>query len=155
MNTHKTYTVEEATQKLMHFCAYRERCHQEVHHKLQKLRMIPEAREVITFKLIQQNYLNEERFAKTFARDKFRLKKWGKYRITRELKHREISAYLIDKALLEIDEKDYIETFLQLLNKRLNSISEPHPLKKKKKIVDYLLRKGYESALIYDNLPEL
>ena len=79
--THKTYTVKEATLKMMKFCAYQERCHQEIEQKLKDMRMIPEARQEIIYKLIQENFLNEERFAQSFARGKFNQKKWGKIRI--------------------------------------------------------------------------
>ncbi len=90
-------TVAEAQQKLEHYCAYQERCHQEVVNKLQELGMIPAAIDAIISSLIQNNYLNEMRFAQSFARGKFRIKKWGKNRILRELKLRNISNYNIKK----------------------------------------------------------
>ncbi len=155
MTTYKSYTLEEATAKLMRFCTYRERCHKEVKEKLNRLHMIPEAQEVIIARLINDNFLNEERFAKVFVRDKFKLKKWGRYRLKRELKYRNISDYLIDKALQEIDQTAYRTTFQELFDKRLQSISETHPFKIKKKISDYLFRKGYESELIYERLEKL
>lgn len=115
--------------------------------------MIPEAQNHIINKLLEEDFLNEERFAKTFVRDKFRLKRWGKHRIIRGLRFREISDYLIDKAIeKEIDEDEYRRTFEKLFQKRLHSIKETHPLKKKKKIADHLLRKGYDSTMIYEAL---
>lgn len=151
----KTHTVEEAKLKLMRYCTYRERCHKEVQEKLRQLNMIPEARDVIIHKLITHNFLNEERFVNAFVHDKFHLKKWGRYRIKRELKFREISDYLIQKGLQQINENEYQETFNQLTKKRLKQIPETHPLKIKKKLADYLLRKGYESHLVYESLQKL
>ena len=95
----KTYTVKEATVKLMQFCAYRERTHKEVEDKLKDMNMIPEAQEQIIMQLMQENFLNEERFAKSFARGKFRIKKWGKRRIVNELKMRGISPRNIQTGL--------------------------------------------------------
>jgi regulatory protein len=107
MQAPKTYTVDEAQKALEHYCAYQERCHLEVQKKLQSMGMIPIAIGTIINRLIEDNYLNETRFAKAFARGKFKIKKWGKQRITRELKLRDISAYNIKVALQEISEADY------------------------------------------------
>src|SRR5690625_356927 len=150
MKTPKYHTLEEALQKLMRFCTYRERCHKEVKQKLYQLQILPEYQDEIIVKLISEDFLNDERFAKTFAYDKFNLQKWGRYRIRKEHESQQISGYLIDKALLQIDEEEYLQTFKNQLEKTLQSISETHPLKKKRKIVDYLLRKGFESPMVYD-----
>ena len=82
----KTYTVDEAQKVLENYCAYQERCHKDVKSKLKEMKMIPEAIDNILVHLIEQKYLNEERFAKAFVRGKFRIKKWGKSRLVRELK---------------------------------------------------------------------
>jgi|SRR5699024_9569728 len=154
-NASEPHTVKEALAKLMRFCVYRERCHKEVREKLWKLHIDPQEQDYIIARLIAENYLNEERFAKTFVRDKFHLKKWGRFRLKSELQRREISAYLIKKAIDQIDEADYKNTFRQVLEKRLRSISATHPLKIKKKVTDHLLRKGYEADMIYKALDEL
>ncbi|MDT0295272.1 regulatory protein RecX [Mesonia ostreae] len=155
MDTYKTFTVKEATLKLMNYCAYQERCHQDVEQKLIELRMIPEARQQIIQKLLEDNFLNEERFAQSFARGKFRIKKWGKIRIQQELKRRNVSRFNIVSALKEIDETEYVETLDQLFIKRLDSLTEKNPQKLKKKIADYLLYRGWESHLIYEKLNTL
>lgn len=117
--------------------------------------MIPDAIDIITVHLIQNNYLNEERFAKTFARGKFRIKKWGKNRIVRELKFRKVSEYAIRVALKEIDLDEYFETLTQLTEKRIAQVKETNLYKKKKKVADYLLYRGWESNLVYEKLNEL
>ncbi|MBO3118004.1 RecX family transcriptional regulator [Winogradskyella sp. DF17] len=137
-----------------HYCAYQERCHKEVRTKLRSMRMIPEAIDAIMVKLIEGNYLNEERFAKTFVRGKFSIKKWGKNRLVKELKFREISKYSIDKALGEIDEIDYYNTLDELIRKRIDQVKETNLFKKKRKVADYLLYRGWESHLIYEKLNE-
>ncbi|MFD1062420.1 regulatory protein RecX [Winogradskyella litorisediminis] len=155
MNVVKTYSVDEAQKLLENYCAYQERCHKDVKEKLVKMRMIPEAIDTIVVHLIEQNYLNEERFAKAFARGKFRIKKWGKNRIVRELKFRQISKYSIDSALLEIDLDDYHKTLDELTVKRIAQVKETNLYKKKKKVADYLLYRGWESNLVYEKLNEL
>lgn len=117
--------------------------------------MIPQAIDVIVTHLITNNFLNEERFAKSFARGRFRIKYWGKVRIVRELKARQISKYNINSALKEIDEDEYLEAFHELSEKQWNTIKETNPIKKKKKLFDFLMRKGFESHLIYEAINSL
>ena len=105
--------------------------------------------------LIATNFLNEERFASIFSISKFHQKKWGKVRITNELKVRKISSYLITKAIKEIPEEEYFETFTKLAIHQWELISEKNSIKKRKKFCDYLLRKGWESDLIYKIVKEL
>lgn len=155
MDTGKTFTVEEAQRALENYCAYQERCHKEVRDKLVTMRMIPEAVDHIITHLIQENYLNEERFAKAFARGKFRIKKWGRNRIVRELKFRDISKFNIDTALKEISPEAYQETLHELAVKKADGIKEGNLWKKKKKLADYLLYRGWESHLVYEKVSEL
>lgn len=150
-----TFTLTEATKKLESYCAYQERCHKDVVTKLRELRMIPEAIDQIVVHLIQENYLNEERFAKSFARGKFRIKKWGRVRITNELKQRNITKYNINIALEEVDGNTYLETLDALANKRLEAIQETNVQKRKRKLADYLLYRGWESHLVYGKIQEL
>ena len=146
----ETYTIIEATKKLESYCAYQERCHKEVNQKLRDMGMIPQAIDQIISQLIQENYLNEERFAQSFARGKFNIKKWGKNRIVNELKFRGISIYNIKTALKEIDDSQYTETLDALAKKKLAQIKENNLQKKKKKLTDYLLYRGWESHLVYE-----
>ncbi len=155
MKHNETYTLEEATRKLEGYCAYQDRCHKEVLTKLQHMGMIPLAIDTIVSHLIKENYLNEERFAKSFARGKFKIKKWGKNRIVNELKFRDISRYNIQTALREIEGPEYFNTLDNLAKKRLNQITEKNIQKRKKKLADYLLYRGWESHLVYDKINEL
>lgn len=122
---------------------------------MKDLRMIPEAIDLIITHLIRENYLNEERFARSFARGKFRIKKWGRNRIVNELKQRGVSKFNIKAALTEINESDYLRTFDELANKRLSQIKETDRQRKRKKLADYLFYRGWESNLVYEKIKEL
>ena len=152
----KTYTVEEAKRQLERYCAYQDRCHQEVRKKLVEMRMIPDAIDVIIGHLIEHDFLNEERFAKAFVRGKFNHKSWGKQRLVRELKLRKLSAYTIKMGLLEITDEDYEKVFDALSRKRIQQLSsEKDKYKKRKKLADYLLYRGWEGDLVYQKVKEL
>ena len=153
--TVKTYTVAEAKQKLENYCAYQERCHQEVRRKLRSMGMIPLAIDDIMVHLIKNNFLNEERFARSYARGKFRINKWGRIRIERELKARGLSDYTIEAGLDEIDEDEYMDTFETLAEKKYATIKDTNPYKAKAKLANYLLYRGWETDLVYEKINEL
>ncbi len=156
MESHKTYTVEEATKRMERYCAYQERCHKEVHQKLYEMRMIPVAVDEIIDHLLRHNFLNETRFAQAFVRGKFRVKKWGRNRIVNELKLREISTFNIKIALKEIPDSEYYKTFEALAEKRLQQLSSEKNLqKKRKKLADYLFYRGWESEMVYGKVNEI
>lgn len=151
----ETFTLLEAQIKLEHYCSYQERCHLEVVQKLRTLGMIPQAIDLIMVHLIDNNFLNESRFACSFARGKHRIKSWGKIRIINELKSRHISKFNVDLALKEITENEYWITFEQLANRQWEMITEKNALKKRKKFCDFMLRKGFSSAMVYEKMKEL
>jgi len=154
-NKRLTFTVEEAQKKLENYCVYQERCHQEVERKLNEMRMIPEAKELILLYLMENNFLNEERFAMSFSRGKFRIKKWGKQRIIRELKFKDISEYNIRKGLEEIDQNEYLTTLEEIAIKKRDSVTEKNPYKKSQKITNFLLYRGFENDLVYSIVKEI
>lgn len=137
------------------YCIYQERCHQEVEQKLRAMQMIPQAVEKIMLHLFENDFINESRFAKAFARGKFSIKKWGRNRIVNELKRRKISAYNIKLALQEIDNENYLKTLDELAEKRFYQIKETNKYKKRKKLADYLLYRGWESDLVYERVTRL
>jgi regulatory protein len=150
-----TYTFEELKRKMENYCVYQDRCHQEVEKKLKENQVIPEVREAILLHLMEHDFLNEERFAKSFARGKFRIKRWGRQRISGELKMRDISGYNIKQAMKEIDENEYLDVLNEIAQKRIDSVNETNSFKKRRKVFDYLYRKGFETALINEVLNEL
>ena len=153
----KILTKEQAYQKLKHYCAYQERCHYEVKAKAFLLGMKKTDVEELTSKLIEENCLNEERYAKSFAGGKFRIKQWGRLKIKGELKKKYISPYCIAAALQEIDETKYRETLHKLSVKRWRSVSGAgvNHFVKMTKTRDYLLLRGYEPALVSFELKNL
>jgi regulatory protein len=151
----KSYSLEQALSRLQRYCTYQDRCHIEVERKLTEMRMIPQAKEQIIMSLIEDDYLNEERFALAFVKGKFRIKKWGRIRLKAELKKRKISKYLIKSALEQISEKDYLFTFEELANRKANSIKADSILLKKKKLADYLIYRGWESSLVNNKVNQL
>ena len=151
----QSFTVDEIKRKLEQYCVYQDRCHKEVEQKMREYNLIPEAKELILLSLMQDNFLNEERFSKSFARGKFRIKNWGKQRIIRELKFKDISSYNIKTALKEIDEVEYLKTIYKITENRNEVISEPNHYKRKKKLIDFLMRKGFENELIFKTVNDV
>lgn len=148
-------TLKEALQKIEYFCSYQERCHEEVVAKLYAMKMNSDEIDQIIVHLLTSNFLNEERFACSFARGKHRIKHWGKIRIVNELKFKKISQTLINSALKEITPEEYLATFHTLAERHWDCIRETNALKKQKKFCEYMLRRGFESNLVYDKLKEL
>ena len=144
----KFLTPEQAFQKLRQYCAYQERSHSEVKEKLYDLGVWKKDHDEIISKLIEENYLNEERFAIAFAGGKYRIKHWGRVKIKYELKQKQVSEYSIKKALKQIDEADYLATLKSLAEDKYNTLKADQYLIRKKKTMDYLMQKGFEPALI-------
>ena len=151
------HNINELKTRLEKYCAYQERCHQEVKNKLRQLGALIEDIDVVISHLIQNDYLNETRFTVLYVRSKFSIKKWGKKRILNELKQRKITIYIINKALAQISEKSYRVTFDTLAEKRWNQLKKnKEPLEqRKKKWVNYLQYRGWENHLIFDALKQL
>ena len=138
--------------KMQSWCAYQERSQQEVRDKLYDLGMRTEAVENIISHLIQDNFLNEERFALAFARGKFTIKKWGRIKIKQELKQKRVSDYCLKKALQQIDETEYMNTLKKLIETKRKLIKEPNKIKLQYKLMNYALSKGYEKDIVFDVL---
>jgi len=146
---------EQAVQKIRHYCAYQERSHKEVKDKLYTYGLRTTVVEEILGLLIEENYLNEERFAKHFAGGKFRIKQWGKLKITHELKLKQVSSYNIQIALESIDEEDYIKTLKKLAAAKWRALKTDTLFVKQSKVNTYLLQKGYERNLITETIKTL
>lgn len=144
----KQLTKEQALQKLKHYCAYQERCHSEVKEKLYSLGVWKKDHDEIIASLIEENYLNEERFAIAFAGGKFRVKQWGRVKIKYELKQKQVSEYSIKKALKQIGEDDYRAVLKKLADEKYSSLKGEQYLVRKKKTIDYLISKGFETELV-------
>jgi regulatory protein len=144
----KHLTKEQALQKLKHYCAYQERCHSEVKEKLYSLGVSRRDHDEIISALIEENYLNEERFAIAFAGGKWRMKQWGRKKIEYELKQKQVSAYSIKKAMKQISEEEYMQIVKKLAEEKYAALKSEQYLVRKKKTMDYLIQKGFEGELV-------
>lgn len=146
---------DAALLRLQRYCAFQDRCHLEVRRKLLDLGIYGQDLEGIIVQLIEDNFLDEERFARSFARGKFQIKGWGRVRIRQELNARQISAYCQRKAMEEIDEATYIQKLYQLLDAKIQrEYAQPNPAEKQT-LFQWALRKGYETELIRDVFQQL
>ena len=151
----KIPTTEQALQKLRHYCSYQERCHSEVRSKLYQLGICKKFHDELIAELIQQNYLNEERFAIAFARGKFKMNQWGKRKIVQALKERGVSDYCVKIALKEINEKDYLDTIQKLVEKKFESLNGEKISVKRNKVNEYLIARGFEPKIILNITQDL
>ncbi len=152
----KNIGTEKAFGKIKHYCAYQERSHAEVKKKLYGYGLYKNEVELLMSQLIEENYLNEERFADAFAGGKFRIKQWGKTKIKYELKLRQVSDYSIKKALAQINEDDYLQTLHKIAAEKLATLkSEKNIFTKKSKLQNYLVGKGFEFNVVADVLKNI
>ena len=142
----------DALVKLQRYCAYQDRCHKEVRSKLIELGTYGQDLEDVIASLIEENFLNEERFARSFARGKFRMKQWGRNRIRQELKMRNISEYCLRKAMEEISDEDYLKTLREVLERRASQIAEADDFARKGKLAQYAMSRGFETELVWQVL---
>jgi regulatory protein len=141
-------TIEKAYMKLKHYCRYQDRCHQEVKEKLYSLKLGKASVEMLLSRLIEEDYLNEERYAKAFAGGHFRQKQWGKVKIAYALKQKRVSEYNIKKALKEIPEEAYLAAAEKLITAKWNTLKNEQHINRTAKTTAFLLQRGFEPALV-------
>jgi len=141
-------SIEDIRQKLVNFCLYRDRCHSEVEAKMKDFFLIPEARDEIFLYLINEGYLSEERFTRSYIRGKFYIKHWGKEKIKLNLKLKKIPEKLVYNCMNEIYEEDYIKQIHKFIEKLLPTIHDMKNFQKKSKLIRFLTSKGYEYDII-------
>ncbi len=153
----ETEKFSKAKLKIASYCAYQERCQQEVRSKLYSYELHRDQVDELLAWLITENFVNEERFSQTFAGSKFRVKNWGRFKITQALKQKDISDYCIKKGLAEIEEADYIETIRLLLEKKLSQLSlkSLNPYQLKDKASKFVISKGFEPNLVWEVLAKI
>lgn len=139
----KSYTFLEIKQKMVNYCVYQDRCHQEVEQKMRDFLFIPEAKDEIILYLIKENYLNEERFTRSYIRGKFYIKSWGRNKIKNHLKRKGISEKLINSCFDEIDEKDYEKIVIKIYEDYYVKQKGLKEYQKKSKTIKYLIGRGF------------
>ena len=148
----KFISAPEAFKKAIKYCDFQERCQQEVRDKLYDLGLHKKDVEQLISQLITEGYLNEERFAIAYAGGKFRIKQWGKTKIRYALKQKRISDYCINRALMQINESDYLKTINSVMESYAKKVKEKDLRKKNFKIAQHVVSKGFESELVWDQL---
>lgn len=148
----RTLTVHQAKLKAANYCAYQERSQQELRDKLYAWGLATPEVEQLIAELILENFLNEERFAIAYVSGKFNIKGWGKLKIKQGLQHKRISSRLINDALRTIEEEVYLAKLRSILEKKGKAITEKDIPKRKYKLAQYAMAKGYENELIFDIL---
>ena len=144
-----------AFEKLKRYCSYQDRCHQEVRTKLISLKIYGHDLEEVITELIKEDFLNEARFACSYARGKFRIKKWGRNKIKQQLQQRQVSSYCITQGMKEIDEEEYLHVLEELIKKQLTKHQELPEYIRKDKTIKYANGRGYEANLIFQVIREL
>ncbi|MBC6111890.1 regulatory protein RecX [Pedobacter fastidiosus] len=142
------FDKKQALAKAESFCVYQERSQKEVRYKLVEWGIRGDELEEILSELIMSNFLNEERFAKSYASGKFNIKKWGRIKIKQGLKLKGVPEKLLQKALYSMDDDDYLNTLTALAIKKAEFVKESNPLKRKMKLMNYLQGRGFETDLI-------
>lgn len=145
----------DAIKKLEKYCIYQDRCQQEVKNKLASLKIYGDDAYEILIELIQNNFVNEARFAKAFVSGKYKLKRWGRKLIIQKLKQKQISEYCINIGLKEINETIYLENLKYLIEKKMATLKINNNFKLKNKLASYIFTKGYEQDLVWQMLNEI
>lgn len=137
------------------YCAYQERCHYEVRSKILTHKIYGHDLEDIMTTLIEEGFLDEQRYAESFTRGKFRMKAWGKVKITQALKAKKISEYCIKKGLAQIDPEEYRDTLIKIISKRMTLTQDPQSFKSRGMLYQYCISRGFESSLVNECLNEI
>jgi len=147
---------EEILGKIYKYCAYQDRCRKEVTDKLMELGLDPDQLPSMLKHLQEERFWDEERYARSFARGKFNIKRWGRQKIRFELKAKKVPDHLITLAIMEeIEEDDYLQTLSYLIEKKSKEISGSNSFDKRGKLLRYMLQKGYEKGLIFKSMEEI
>ncbi|WP_037351753.1 regulatory protein RecX [Sediminibacterium salmoneum] len=154
-STDPNSTIEKAYMKLKHYCGYQDRCHQEVKEKLYSLKLNKATVEQLLSRLIEEDYLNEERYAKAFVGGHFRQKQWGKIKIAYALKQKRVSEYNIRKAMSEIPDEDYLLLAEKLIKTKWNSLKKDQYIHRVVKTKAFLQQRGFEPALVQSIIQQI
>ena len=141
-------------EKMRSYCMYQERCILEVKKKLTRLHVVPKSKSKIIDHLIENDYLNEVRFSKSFIQGKLRIKKWGRIKLNYELSIRGIKKFIIDEEINKISKVDYYQYFNEFSNNKIKTLTGSKE-QKKRSFVNYFTYRGWENNLIYEKLNEI
>jgi len=151
----KIYDLKIIKERIRHYCAIMDRCQYQVLNKLKSYGVSDALADDLLIELIQNKYVDEERFARSYCSGKFKIKRWGKKKISFELYKLKVPKSCVERAMAEIDQSDYMDTIAHLTDKKMDTLKDKNTFVRKKKVVDYLLRKGYESELVWSYVHKL
>ncbi|HJN63985.1 MAG: regulatory protein RecX [Flavobacteriales bacterium] len=155
MQNKRVYKISEAISRIKNYCAMQDRCQWDVRQKLTEWGLLENTKDIIMTELINDGFIDEERFSRSFCRGKFRIKKWGRRKIKFELKMKNISSVCIKKGMEEIDEKEYLKALENQVEKKNGLIKEKNHFKRQTKLGNYLIKRGFESNLVWEKLKEM
>mgnify|MGYP000106008165 FL=1 len=155
MHNKKVYDVSIAVERIKNYCALQDRCQWDVLQKLREWGLQQATKDYILEILITDKFIDEERFATSFCRGKFRIKNWGRRKIINELKRKQISSICINTGLKEIDENEYNLVLEKLFYQKESSIKDKNQFIRKTKIANFLIQRGFENNLVWDKIREL
>ncbi|MCC5918187.1 MAG: regulatory protein RecX [Cryomorphaceae bacterium] len=153
--SYKKYDIQEAREAIMRYCAYQERSQSEVKKKLEQMGLIPMVIDLLMVELIENNYVNELRFAETFASGKFRIKGWGRMKIKDRLRLKNVSQPCIDIALAGIDDEEYMSQLRRIAEWKYPKIKDNNPYTRKQKLIGFLFSRGFEYELVREVVEEV
>ncbi len=153
--TKKNYDVINAIERLKKYCVLQDKCKWDASQKMQTWKLNKKTQQNILELLIKEKYIDEERYAKSFCRGKFKIKKWGKLKIISALKRKYISVENINIGIKEINKNEYLETLENLYQKKKKSTRIINTHIKNKRIAEFLINKGYESNLVWNKIKKL
>lgn len=144
----KYLSYEEALEKLRHYCGFQDRSHKEVWQKMRNLGVSEEKGDELVLQLMDEQFLDEERFARNYVRGKFKHNEWGRTKIIQGLKEKGIHQNLVDLALDEIDEEEYKKVLQKHLERKWQLLKGESDVKRRQKVGSFLIRKGFEPELV-------
>jgi len=152
MQKKRVYTIIEANKNIRYYCSFQERCRLDVKQKLLGWGILGNLIPNIIMKLIDEDYINEERYARSFCRGKFRIKKWGRKKIEFELKKKHLSDDHINIGMEEIESSEYLEELDRQIDKKNNLIKEKTFFNKRNILANYLIDRGFETQLVWNSI---
>ena len=155
MHNKRVYDISIAIERIKNYCALQDRCQWDVLEKMREWGLQQATKDHILEILINEKFVDEERYATSFCRGKFRIKNWGKRKITNELKRKQISIICINIGLQEIDDNDYNQVLDKLFHQKKATLKDKNQFIKKTKIANFLIQRGFESNLVWDKIREL
>ena len=155
MQNKRVYKISVAKSRIKSYCALQDRCQWDVRQRLSEWGLLESTKDILMIELINDEFIVEERYARSFCRGKFKIKKWGKRKIEFELKKKKISAVCIKKGMEEIDLKEYLKQLNNQAEKKNKLIKDKNHFNRKSKLAKYLIDKGYESNLVWEEIKEM